>query len=298
MKRLPQILIAIVVFVAALFLLQPAPSTTVVVAARDLKAGHVLSPDDVQVKPMPQDILPGDVITEAAVVIGQTLNSDRGQGDVVRLSQLGEFLQILPNERAIAVLVTDSSGMGGLLHPGQRVGVVAIVPHDGYDGSGTFSKATIENLRVLYIDPRFEAQTDQIQPVADPSTASFSSSSNITGTGYTQERAREGTVVLAVPVDLQSIFYDFTAQGAFSESRAINALELLAILNGTSGAQVSLYLMPSGGETKPFTSPGLWLPDLVVTPMPTPTATPVGTPDPLAPPTATPDALYTPTATP
>lgn len=299
MKRLPQILLAIVVFVVAIFVLQPAPSTAVVVAARDLQAGHVLSPDDIQVKPMPQDVLPQDVITDSSLVIGQTLNSDRGQGDVVRLSQLGEFLQIAPGERAIAVQVTDASGMGGLLHPGQMVGVVAIIPHQSFDGSGTFTKATIENLRVLYIDPMFEAKTDQMQPAAQTDTETITGSTNVTGTGYTMDRAREGSVVLAVPVDLQSVFYDFTSSGAFSESRPINALELLATLNGTNGAQVSLYLMPSGGEAKTFTSPGLWLPNLIVTPMPTPTQTPEGTPNPLAPAaTATPNILFTPTVAP
>ena len=50
-------------------------------------------------------------------------------------------------------------------------------------------------------------------------------------------------------------------------------LELLAGLEATSGAEITLYLMPGEGA-KTFTSPGLWLPDLVITPQPTPTTTP------------------------
>jgi hypothetical protein len=43
------------------------------------------------------------------------------------------------------------------------------------------------------------------------------------------------------------------------------------------GAQVTLYLMPGEGGA-PFTSPGLWLPDLIKTPQPTmtPSPTPIG----------------------
>jgi hypothetical protein len=93
----------------------------------------------------------------------------------------------------------------------------------------------------------------------------------------TQERAREGSVLLAVPTNLQTVFYDFTATGGISQTRSVNALELLAALSGTEGATITLYLMPQEGVTQ-FTSPGIWLPDLITTPMPTPTliATPGG----------------------
>jgi hypothetical protein len=210
-------------------------------------------------------------------VIGQTLNSDRSQGDVIRMSQLGELITLQPNERAIAVHVTDASGMGGLLHTGQLVGVVAIVPHQSFESNGTFSKATLENLRVLYIDPDFEASVDQAQPASTP--AAGASLTTGSGGGFTADRAGEGTIILAVPVDMQSIFYDFAATGAISETRTVNALELLAILNATDGAEISLYLMP-GQDAAAFTSPGLWLPDLVITPAPTatPTPTPIGHP--------------------
>jgi hypothetical protein len=60
----------------------------------------------------------------------------------------------------------------------------------------------------------------------------------------------------------------------------VNALELLAALSYTDGASVTLYMMPQEGSSQ-FTSPGLWLPDLIMTPLPTATPTPLGTPGPI-----------------
>ena len=170
----------------------------------------------------------------------------------------------------MAVKVTDTTGLVGLLVPGQKIGIVASVPVQSNTTQGTFSKATIEGLRVLYLDPRFAA-TDATS--MQPASTSSSLVGTTGGVGTTTERAQQGFVVLAVPTSLQTVVYDFSAANAVSESRSVNVLEMLAALDSTSGAEISLYLMP-GENAKQFSSPGLWLPDLVVTPQATPTATP------------------------
>jgi pilus assembly protein CpaB len=311
MKKAFPLVIAAIVFVVALVLLRPAPSRTVVTAAYDLRAGHVLQDEDLALMSVPDDVLAMDVITDKAMLIGQPLRIDRGQGDVIRASQLGNLIAVEANERAIAVHVTDASGVAGLLVPGQMVGVIASIPQqdttasdttvssaytsdgvypDGnvwgesvtppdhtkpdhvtsengaYIGSGTFSKSAIEGLRVLFIDPRFASNMDaNVVPQATPQGA--------LGGVTTDERAREGTVLLAVPISLQSIFYDFGASGGISQTRSVNALELLAALSGLDGATVTLYLMPQTGAEQ-FTSPGLWLPDLILAPETPAPATP------------------------
>ena len=258
MKKVFPLVIAAIVFVIALVLLRPAPSRMVVVAAFDLRAGHVLQEADLELMSVPDDVLAVDVLTDKAMLIGQPLRIDRGQGDVIRASQLGNLIAVETNERAIAVHVTDASGVAGLLVPGQMVGVIASIPQqdtnsttssaytaDGvypngnvwnesvtppdhtnsdngaYLGSGTFSKSTIEGLRVLFIDPRFAANMDaNVVSQATPQGA-------LSGVN-TNERAKEGTVLLAVPTNLQSIFYDFGSSGGISQTRSVNALELLA----------------------------------------------------------------------
>ncbi|MBI1793385.1 MAG: Flp pilus assembly protein CpaB [Chloroflexi bacterium] len=267
MKKIFPIILAAIVFVAALILLRPAPSRVVVVAASDLRAGYVLQDKDLALMSVPASALASDVIVNKAMLIGQPLRIDRGQGDVIRASQIGNLIKVEANERAIAVRVTDSTGAAGLLVPGQSVGVIASIPQqDTQQQSGTFSKATIEGLRVLYIDPTFAANMEaNTVPQATPGPLAAGLN--------TKERAREGSVLLAVPTGLQTVFYDFSAEGAVSQTRNVNALELLAALSGMDGATITLYLMPQDGNAAKFTSPGLWLPDLITTPFPTPTPT-------------------------
>jgi pilus assembly protein CpaB len=278
MKKIFLIVIAVVIFLLAVSLLRPAPSANVVVAAADMKVGHVISDQDVQIQAMPTNIVPPDAILVSADAVGQPLRIDRGQGDILRMSQLGSVAKLEPNERAIAIKITDASGLAGLLYPGQLVGVIAIVPSttvdaDGKTHTGSFAKASIEGLRVLYVDPLWSASKSQpsIAPKGTPQANALS------GGVQTNERAKDGSIILAVPTDLQTILYDFSeTTGSASETRKVNALELLAALGLTDGAKLSLYLLPTG-EAAPFTSPGLLVPDLAV--LPKPTATPTATPE-------------------
>jgi pilus assembly protein CpaB len=269
-KKIIPYVLAIIVFFAAMLLLRPAPSKTVVVAAHDLRAGHTLVDGDLILQAMPASSVASDALTDSKQAVGQTLKLDRGQGDILRTSNLGELISLQLDERAVAVKVTDTTGLVGLLVPGQKIGIVASVPVQSNTTQGTFSKATIEGLRVLYLDPRFAA-TDATS--MQPASTSSSLVGTTGGVGTTSERAQQGFVVLAVPTSLQTVVYDFSAANAVSESRSVNVLEMLAALDSTSGAEISLYLMP-GENAKQFSSPGLWLPDLVVTPQATPTATP------------------------
>jgi pilus assembly protein CpaB len=269
-KKIIPYVLAIIVFFAAMVLLRPAPSKTVVVAAHDLRAGHTLGDSDLVIQAMPASSVASDALTDTKQAVGQTLKIDRGQGDILRSSNLGELISLQPDERAVAVKVTDTTGLVGLLVPGQKIGIVASVPVQSNTTQGTFSKATIEGLRVLYLDPRFAA-TDSTS--MQPASTSSSLVGTTGGVGTSTERAQQGFVVLAVPTSLQTVVYDFSAANAVSESRSVNVLEMLAALDSTSGAEISLYLMP-GENAKQFSSPGLWLPDLVVTPQATPTATP------------------------
>jgi pilus assembly protein CpaB len=272
-KKIIPYVLAIIVFFAAMVLLRPAPSKTVVVAAHDLRAGHTLVDSDLVIQAMPASSVASDALTDTKQAVGQTLKIDRGQGDILRSSNLGELISLQPDERAVAVKVTDTTGLVGLLVPGQKIGIVASVPVQSNTTQGTFSKATIEGLRVLYLDPRFAA-TDSTS--MQPASTSSSLVGTTGGVGTSTERAQQGFVVLAVPTSLQTVVYDFSAANAVSESRSVNVLEMLAALDSTSGAEISLYLMP-GENAKQFSSPGLWLPDLVVTPQATPTATPTFT---------------------
>jgi pilus assembly protein CpaB len=279
MKKIILVVAAVVIFLVAASLLRPAPSTEVVIAATDLSVGQVITEADIQLQAVPADMVPADAILKTADAIGQPLRLDRGQGDMLRLSQLGSVAKLEPNERAIAVKISDASGLAGLLVPGQAVGIIAlqnlqVTDTDGNDHSGAFSKAAIEGLRILYVDPLWAASRATTASSAASAEATPQANALVGGV-QTNERTKEGTVILAVPTDLQTIVYDFSRTTGETATREVSALELLAALSNTDGAKLSLYLMPGEGAAQ-FTTPGLWMPDLAV--MPQPTATPTATP--------------------
>src|SRR5512141_2588293 len=113
-KVLPYVLSAIVFFLS-LALMRPAPSRTVVVAAHDLPAGHVLVEADLKLQAMPQTSIAEDALTDVQAAIGQSLRLDRGAGDIIRSSNFGQMIPLEPNERAVAVKVTDTTGLAGLI---------------------------------------------------------------------------------------------------------------------------------------------------------------------------------------
>ncbi len=265
MKRILPIILAAVAFIAVLLFLSPTPDETVLVASTNLSAGHVLEEGDLLSAVVPQDMLPDDAVMDPNEVVGMTLTIGRSEGDIIRLSNIGtDALTLAPRERAVAITVNNASGLAGLLRPGDYVGVTAVIEMTGGGSAGTFSKSTIEDLRVLYLSPEFEA--------LDPDNNLLENATDNTTAAVQQERRTEGAVVLAVPITQETIFYDF--QNVEPElgvkQRVVNTIELLTALDASGSAKLYLFLMPRDAET--MVTSGLWLPELVIKPyLPTPT---------------------------
>lgn len=276
LKRILPITLALIAFLVVLLLLSPAPQVKVAVAAKDLVTGHTLSLADMVIKEYPKESVPADAIKDPGKVVGLKLQINRAQGDILRLSAVGEqALALQPNERALAIEVNNASGLAGLLKPGDLVGVNAIVESTGIQ-KGTYSKSAVENLRVLYLSPEFTA--------SDPQGLTKTDSKGNTVT-VKEDRKDKGVVVLAVPIEAETVIYDFSeVQPALGRKvRVVNVVELLTALDAADNAELFLFLMPL--NSKPMTTSGLWLPDLVILPyLPTPTINPegfvVGTPQP------------------
>ena len=268
MKKLLPIIIALPVFLLALLFMQPEATTPLVVAAANLPEGHTLVAADVQISQVAKSQAPQGAFSDPAQVVGQTLRVFRGAGDVINPAHLGgEVITLAPDERAVAIHVTDAAGLAGLIRPGDTVGVTAVL--DSPDGP--FAKTVANGLRILYISPDFKAVQEA---AAAPSSAASGDPFGGGGSSSASQAPREteGTVVLAVPVEAVTIGYDFSTLGINSESRLVSLTDLLPALDLVASVQLSLFLEPDKPET--FITSGVFLPNLVITPGPTPTVTP------------------------
>lgn len=243
----------------ALFVLAailPKPQATVIVAAYDLPAGHTLSTADLAERTLPQDAIPAQAITTATTLIGQTLGMARTAGDVITTDHLGQPVTLAPDERALALRVTDSTGLAGLLRPGQQVGVTAVLLDRAH--SNAQAKVTVNGLRVLYLPPTFRAaaETDSEQDLSVGGANTLAA----------PQRREQGVVVVAVPVTPQAVVYEppTNSQDLTAATRWVNPLELLTALNASPDAVLALFLEPE--NPAPFATTGLVLSELFQAP--------------------------------
>ncbi len=182
---------------------EPEPTVDIVVAARDLGAGAALTPADLALRTLPADQAPPDATSDPATLVGHTLAVARFQGEPISPKHLGPGVSLEPDERAVAVRVKRDRGLAGLLRPGARVGVVATLPDTDGD---LFAKAVIEDLRVLYVSPEFQAKPET--PVTAQMTVSDGEPSGLTASpGRSNTPANEGVILLAAPIEPQAIAY-------------------------------------------------------------------------------------------
>jgi pilus assembly protein CpaB len=127
-------LVAAAVATGLLALSDPPPAgTPVLLVARDLAAGTVLGPGDVQLTPRPADQLPDGTLTSARGVVGRVLASGARRGEVltdVRLVGPSLVDTLAPGQVAVPVRVADAAA-AALVAPGDHVDVLVAV-----DGAG------------------------------------------------------------------------------------------------------------------------------------------------------------------
>lgn len=266
------IVLALATFVLLALALWPQeePTTTVVVAGRDLGAGAILAPADLKTVTLPVEQAPEDAVSDPALLVGESLAVVRYSGEPVTPRHLGPAVILAPDERGVAVQVQADTGLAGLLRPGMMVGVVATLRDQTTDE--VYAKSVLEGLRVLYVPPSFQARSPQ-------STIYQTSPDG----GYTpppppQEPVREGVVVLAAGTLPEPVVYEAAEAillKQLAEEETIEAsdgtlateengeppavtwavpVELLAALNAAD-ASFTLVLTPE--DARPYTTPGL-----------------------------------------
>jgi pilus assembly protein CpaB len=133
---------------------------TLVVAAKPLEAGTVLSAEDVKSVSWPAEELPEGAYEHTEQVAGKTLFASLSQAEPVLAARIatadgaGQGSGIPAGMRAISVHVSDSSGVLGLLHAGHKVDVQVVIAKTS-DASAQLRTA-IEDLQVLAVNNKPE----------------------------------------------------------------------------------------------------------------------------------------------
>lgn len=134
-----------------------APKTFVIVAAKPLKFGDKIAAADLKAQPWP-GALPADAYAEAAQVVGdgeRTALKDIKEGEVVLATaitggagRLASSTLLGPDMRAVSVPVSETSGAGGFLAPGDRVDVFLT---RSFDDDVAYAGLVVQGARVLAV---------------------------------------------------------------------------------------------------------------------------------------------------
>jgi pilus assembly protein CpaB len=144
------------------------PGNEVLVAAKPLPLGTIIAADMLVFQPWPKDMVEKAYFqkgeTDPATLVGKVVRhtimagQPLAQGALVGPGENGFLAAALsPGMRAITVSVSDTSGVGGFVFPGDRVDLVLTQEVAGAEGQPLRTSETIvRNLRVLAVDQRVD----------------------------------------------------------------------------------------------------------------------------------------------
>ncbi len=133
------------------------PKTFVIVAAKPLKFGDKIAPGDLKAQPWP-GTLPENAFASAAAAVGdgeRTALRDIKEGELIVATaitggagRLASSSLLGPDMRAVSVPVSETSGAGGFLAPGDRVDVFMTRK---FEDDVAYAGLVVQGARVLAI---------------------------------------------------------------------------------------------------------------------------------------------------
>lgn len=133
------------------------PQRTMVIAARNLAPGSILTAQDLRTIPWPSETLPAGAFETPTELEGKALFDTVGESEPIFSSRLVGFdgsdrgEGIPAGMRAVSVHVTDSSGVLSLLRAGHRVDVEVV---ETIERTGqTRLRTALEDIEVLNVNP-------------------------------------------------------------------------------------------------------------------------------------------------
>ena len=154
--------------------LQKVQMTPVLVAAKDIVAGSVLSRDLVKVVEWPKENFVAGAISEPEKLDGRVIRQSLVPGEVILegklapVGTLGGMAGIIENnKRAVTVKVDEASGVAGFVMPGNRVDVLLTLNKSEFTDD-PITKMVLQNLLVLGIGQDLELQKNGEKPKVVP----------------------------------------------------------------------------------------------------------------------------------
>lgn len=128
---------------------QESKKYTVVMAAQDLPAGHVITPADVSVANLSH--VPAYGLTSSALVIGRSTAVEIVKDAPLLKTQLldGVAGMLTAGERAVSIKVDEASAVGHKVKPGDWVDVFVVLKQDGQVVEDTQARLLLPKKRVL-----------------------------------------------------------------------------------------------------------------------------------------------------
>jgi pilus assembly protein CpaB len=199
-----------------------ADTRTVVVAARDIPARTDLKIDMLKTVDVPVDSALADSYSSTSAIVGKTTRYPLAENEQVTALKIGVtednkdqgLSSVLPaGMRAFSITVSEESGVGGLILPGDLVDVIAIFGGDlvGVDKAVTL----LQNIEVLAVAQKAQ---EPIPPAADTTPDGQAATPVASGTlGERPEDVKPNpsarTVTLAVTQDQAQLLALVQAQG-------------------------------------------------------------------------------------
>ena len=200
----------------------------VLVAARAVAVGQVLSAPDLEVQQLPTASAPAGALQQPQQAIGQVSAQAIAKGAPILMSLVApDSLAALlrPGERAVAVQVDEVVGVGGFARPGDHVDVLQFTGANRETGDTTFSQVVVHNARILTFGEASQIDT----PAAAPTPAADA----------TQDALKESGAQAAVQARERRL----NLRSAVLALREVDATRLMLAANT---GQLRLSLRPKG----------------------------------------------------
>ncbi|MEW4569666.1 Flp pilus assembly protein CpaB [Tautonia sp. JC769] len=139
------------------------PKTLVLVASREIRVEETLTPEMIESKEIPTEMVPSGALTDVKQALDRWATIRMLPGDVILDGKLavkgtptGMIARITPGKRAFAVRVDEQTGVSGFILPDYRVDVLQ--PNAETPGR---ARVVLENIRVLASGTVFESPEDR-----------------------------------------------------------------------------------------------------------------------------------------